>query len=82
MPAGCRASLGLPVNGIATGTTNSATFTEQTFSFQVTGDVVVTAVLFGSLVGLIGGLTPASSSPYPRMVKSSGCATVVPSSSS
>lgn len=51
--------LAIPINGIATGTTNWNTFTEQTFAFAVTGDVVFTAIFFAGIIGVIGGLIPA-----------------------
>jgi ABC-type lipoprotein release transport system permease subunit len=49
----------LPINGIATGTTNWNTFTEQTFAFAVTSDVMLQAVIFAGIVGVIGGVLPA-----------------------
>jgi len=51
--------LALPVNGLATGTTNWNTFTEQTFAFAVTWDVVLPAVVFAGVIGVVGGLLPA-----------------------
>jgi ABC-type lipoprotein release transport system permease subunit len=51
--------LALPVNGLATGTMNWQTFTEQAFAFRVTGDVVVRAVGFSTAVGVVAGLLPA-----------------------
>ena len=51
--------IGWQCNGIATGTTNWTTFTEQTFAFRVTGDVVVQAMLLALLIGLVGGALPA-----------------------
>jgi putative ABC transport system permease protein len=48
-----------PVNGLATGTTNWATFTEQAFAFAITGDVVLEAILFAGFVGVAGGVVPA-----------------------
>lgn len=51
--------LGFLVHGFETGTTNWQTFTEQAFSFQVTASVLVKALIFGSLVGVVGGTIPA-----------------------
>lgn len=51
--------LTVPLNGIETGTTNYQTFTEVAFAFQVTPRVLVTAILFSTLLGLIGGAWPA-----------------------
>jgi len=54
---GCLFSL--PFNGIETGTMNFQTFTEFAFAFRVTGKVLVTAVVFALLLGLLGGAWPA-----------------------
>lgn len=51
--------LGWQSNGIATGTTNWTTFTEQSFAFRVTGTVVAQALVLALLIGLIGGALPA-----------------------
>jgi putative ABC transport system permease protein len=55
--AGC--IMALPINGIETGTMNGQTFTEIAFAFRVTGFVLVSAVTFSALLGLVGGLWPA-----------------------
>jgi putative ABC transport system permease protein len=54
---GCLFSL--PFNGIETGTMNFQTFTEFAFAFRVTWKVLVTAVLFSLVLGLLGGALPA-----------------------
>lgn len=51
--------LALPINGIRTGTTNFQTFTEVAFAFRITPNVLMTAVGFAVLLGLIGGMWPA-----------------------
>lgn len=51
--------LALPVNGVATGTMNWQTFTEQAFAFRITGDVVGRAIGFSTAVGIVAGLLPA-----------------------
>jgi ABC-type antimicrobial peptide transport system permease subunit len=51
--------LALPINGVATGTMNFTTFTEQAFSFRITTEVVVQAVVLAAFVGLLGGTVPA-----------------------
>jgi ABC-type antimicrobial peptide transport system permease subunit len=51
--------IALPVNGVATGTMNFLTFTEQAFSFRITTAVVVEAVVLAAFVGLLGGTIPA-----------------------
>lgn len=49
----------LPLNGIETGTTNFQTFTEVAFAFRITGQVLLTAVVFSLILGLLGGAVPA-----------------------
>jgi putative ABC transport system permease protein len=51
--------LALPVNGIATGTMNFRTFSELAFSFRITPDILVSALIFSLVLGLIGGLLPS-----------------------
>jgi putative ABC transport system permease protein len=51
--------LALPVNDVATGTMNWKTFTEQAFAFRITTDVVVAAVSFSTIIGVLAGLVPA-----------------------
>ena len=55
--AGCL--MALPFNGIETGTMNFQTFSELQFAFRVTPTVLVTAVTFAVLLGLLGGALPA-----------------------
>jgi putative ABC transport system permease protein len=51
--------LALPVNGIATGTMNFRTFSEIAFSFKITPDLFVSALIFAAVLGLLGGLLPS-----------------------
>lgn len=51
--------MSLPLNGVETGTMNFATFTEVAFAFRVTPSVLVTAITFAVLLGLVGGAIPA-----------------------
>ncbi len=51
--------LALPLNGVETGTTNWQTFTEVAFAFRVTPGVMIQAVMFSLILGLLGGLWPA-----------------------
>jgi len=51
--------LAWPVNNVATGTMNWDTFTEATFRFQITTDVIVQAVVFSTVVGVLAGVIPA-----------------------
>ncbi|HYV04397.1 MAG TPA: ABC transporter permease [Blastocatellia bacterium] len=55
--AGCL--LALPVNGIATGTMNFRTFSEVAFSFRITPDLFISALIFAAVLGLLGGLLPS-----------------------
>ena len=51
--------LALPVNGIATGTMNFRTFSELAFSFRITPDLVISALIFSLVLGFVGGLLPS-----------------------
>jgi putative ABC transport system permease protein len=53
------ALLALPLNGIATGTTNWFSFSEMTFQFRITVALLAEGVAFSLVVGLAGGLLPA-----------------------
>lgn len=49
----------LPFQGAETGTMNGQTFSEVTFAFRATTPVMVIAVVFAAVLGLVGGLFPA-----------------------
>jgi len=49
----------LPFNGMTTGIGNSLTFSETVFSLQLTWRVMITAVVFALVMGLLGGFAPA-----------------------
>ena len=49
----------LPFNGLTTGIGNQVTFSETVFSLHMTPQVVVTAVVFALIMGLVGGFAPA-----------------------
>lgn len=51
--------LALPINGISTGTTNWATFSEVAFRFTVTPVMLVDGFIFALIMGLVGGFFPA-----------------------
>lgn len=53
---GC--ALVLPFQGMETGTMNQ-TFSEATFAFRTTPEVLITAVCFSTALGLLGGAFPA-----------------------
>ena len=49
----------LPINGMTTGTTNFATFSEIAFQFQVSRQLILVGLIFSALIGLFGGSLPA-----------------------
>jgi putative ABC transport system permease protein len=49
----------LPLNGVRTGTTNFQTFTEVAFAFRITPYVLVNAVGFAVVLGILAGTVPA-----------------------
>ncbi len=49
----------LPFNGMSTGIGNNVTFSETVFSLQMTWSVVITAIGFALVMGLLGGFFPA-----------------------
>jgi ABC-type antimicrobial peptide transport system permease subunit len=54
---GCLISLAF--NGMKTGTTNWATFSETAFEFTITPEILVSASVLALLMGFIGGVLPA-----------------------
>jgi putative ABC transport system permease protein len=51
--------LAMPLNFVSTGTSNWVTFSEIAFNFRVTPDLVLTALLFGAVIGFVGSLLPS-----------------------
>ena len=51
--------LALPLNFVSTGTSNWVTFSEIAFNFRVTFDLMIFALIFGGVIGLIGSLLPS-----------------------
>jgi len=51
--------LALPLNFVSTGTSNFATFSEIAFNFKVTLDLMIFALIFGAIIGLVGSLLPS-----------------------
>ena len=51
--------LALPLNLVSTGTSNFANFAEIAFNFRVTPDLMISALIFGAGIGLIGSLLPS-----------------------
>jgi putative ABC transport system permease protein len=57
--AGIGCLLSLPFHGMTTGTTNWSTFTETAFRFEITPQILLTAVLVAVVMGFVGGFLPA-----------------------
>lgn len=51
--------LSLPMNGVATGTSNFLTFTEVAFYFRVTPPLLIGGLVFAAIMGAVGGFLPA-----------------------
>lgn len=51
--------IALPINGIATSTTNFQSFSEVAFRFRVTPESMVMALVFSAVIGVLGGFFPA-----------------------
>ncbi len=58
--------MALPINGVKTGTMNFQTFTEVAFAFRLTPQVLITAVVFSLILGLLGGAWPALRAAWMR----------------
>ena len=53
------ALIALLFNGVETGGMNFQTFTDVAFAFRVTPKVILTAIAFATLLGVLGGAVPA-----------------------
>ena len=62
--------LALPINGVSTGTTNFATFSELAFNFRITPALFATGVVFSVVMGFVGGLFPAWRAAHENIVTS------------
>ena len=51
--------LALPLNFVSTGTSNWVTFSEIAFNFRVTPRLMLGALIFGAVIGLLGSLLPS-----------------------
>jgi len=60
----------LPFNGMSTGIGNQVTFSETVFSLQMTWSVVITAIAFALVMGLLGGFFPAWSAARQEILAS------------
>jgi putative ABC transport system permease protein len=63
---GCTVSL--LFNGMKTGMTNWATFSETAFEFHVTPEILVTAVILSLLMGFLGGVLPSFRAAWMKVV--------------
>jgi putative ABC transport system permease protein len=53
-------ALAMPLNGLATGTTNWLSFSEMTFQFRVTPALLRQGIIFALILGALGGILPAA----------------------
>jgi len=51
--------LALPIHGLSTGTTNFRTFSDVSFAFRITPDLLLRGLGFSLVMGGLGGLLPA-----------------------
>jgi ABC-type lipoprotein release transport system permease subunit len=49
----------LPFNGLSTGILNMRNFSEVSFAFRITPDILLDGLLFATVMGLLGGILPA-----------------------
>lgn len=61
--------LTLPLNFVSTGTSNWVTFSEIAFNFKVTPDLVISALIFGAIIGFVGSLLPSIRAARFRIVE-------------
>ncbi len=51
--------LAIPINGIATSTTNFQSFSEVAFAFKITPDALIAGMIFAVMMGVVGGFLPS-----------------------
>src|SRR5688572_20813716 len=61
--------LAMPLNFVSTGTASWATFSEIAFNFQVTPGLILIALAFGTIIGLVGSLLPSIRASRLRIVE-------------
>jgi putative ABC transport system permease protein len=54
-------ALVIPLNGVESGIGNSVTFSQTSFDFRITPEIILTGIGFATLMGIMGGLLPARS---------------------
>ncbi len=57
----------LALSGV-TGTTNFNTFSEVVFAFRVTPNILLTGIVFSLLIGLFGGILPATQAAFTKII--------------
>jgi putative ABC transport system permease protein len=60
--------LAFPINGVTTGTTNFATFSEVAFNFRITPGLLLNGMLFAVIMGGVGGFFPAWRAAHENIV--------------
>lgn len=61
--------LALPIHGLTTGTMNFRTFSDITFAFRITPDLLLRGAGFSLVMGVLGGLLPARLASRQPMVE-------------
>ncbi len=51
----------LPINGLESGIGNNVTFSQTSFDFRVTPNIIALGIGFATIMGIVGGLLPARS---------------------
>jgi putative ABC transport system permease protein len=59
-------AMALPIDGLATGTTNWLSFSEMTFEFHITPGLLQQGMIFALILGAIGGILPAAKAARQR----------------
>jgi ABC-type antimicrobial peptide transport system permease subunit len=52
-------ALVIPLNGVESGIGNSVTFSQTSFDFRITPEIILTGIGFATLMGVMGGFLPA-----------------------
>jgi putative ABC transport system permease protein len=61
--------LALPIHGLTTGTMNFRTFSDITFAFRITPDLLLRGLGFSLVMGVVGGVLPARLAARQKMVE-------------
>jgi len=60
--------IALPINGLATSTTNWTSFSEVAFAFRGTPALLLNGIIFAVVMGIVGGLFPARAAARQHVV--------------